>query len=276
MRKILKLELKNCLQGFGFKFSCCLLLLISISSFLINCFKFYGIRLSLVRSSYEVSIVQGVYSFFIMNILVYMTPLFASLVYADSLYSDRKQGIHKNIITRISAKKYIVSKAIIVFGVTWCTYFLTLCINQILCFITFPIKGNDLNTGLPTYDIGIQNFHAEFLFDLLRLQSPLAYNLMYIVLISTFASVAALLIYSLFFVLKAGQFGIMVGAFLFMIFIEIALSIVDLGTFSPSSTLLTKSKGSLWGLFIWLLMPFLIAIFLIFMKGLHKEIEIDD
>ncbi|WP_129598086.1 hypothetical protein [Anaerophilus nitritogenes] len=276
MKKLLKIEFTHCINSRSFKFVFSTLLFISLSGYLINCYEFYGNKLSFIRSAFEYSIIQGVYSRFLMETELFLLPILACIIYSDSYFMDAKLGTYKNIITRVNKKNYIIAKGIIVFIVTFFTFFIPLMLNQLLCFIAFPIQGYDNNYAIMPYDIGFQNYTKEFLFDLLRLQSPFLYNMTYMIIISLCAALFALLGYSIYFIYKKNRMSVIVGIFALYNGSIFILSLADLEKYSIINYLRPTLPGSIIILLFWMIALFIVSTIIITKKGFHDEIGIED
>ncbi|MDR3595875.1 hypothetical protein [Clostridium sp.] len=272
MGKMLIFEFKNCIKKKSCKVIFSFLFFISISGYLVTCYEFYGDHLTFIRSAHEVCIIQGVYSRFLKNIEVLLLPLICCIIYSDSYYIEYKSGVYKSILTRTDRKNYIVSKAIVIFTIVFISFFLTLFLNQVLCLIAFPTEGFDNNYALPAYDIGFQNFAQGKLFDLIRLQHPFLYNSLFIVIISIFASVFALLGYSISLVYKKNRLLAVGIVYIAYIVSEVCLPLIGMEDFAISNYLSASSYTSSLILGLVLLIMFSISIFIIFIGINRPEI----
>lgn len=241
MKKILLMEMKNCINRKEFMFISMLLLGISVFSFISECFVYFGLELTRVRSAYDIGMVQGINSLW--GILVLLSPLFAIIVYSDSYYSDFQTGVYKNIATRTNVLTYLWGKKIIIFIVTFFVFFIPLLFNQVLAFVAFPIEGYENNYGIPEYAF-YMSYDNHVLFDLYRIQNPMLYNFMFILSISLFAALFAILSYSVYFYTNKGKFAVITGFFLVFIAIEIIMSIFGLEKYSLTGCMISGSYGS--------------------------------
>jgi hypothetical protein len=254
--QMLQLEWKHSLNRLEFKLVFLLMMLISVGSFIFSCFYEwgggqYGSSLLHVRSAFEMSIIQGTGVSVLLSTLVFLSPLLAMVVYSDTAYSDQTSGVYKPILTRISVKTYLWCKAAVVSVVTFFTFFVPLLINQLLSLIAFPLQGYDNNYALPPYDIGIQNYDSGWMFDLIRLQSPLLYNLLYMFIISLFAVIIALFAFTVFLVVKKNRFAVISGVFILIVIVQLIVMIM--GSFQYAFVnLLTPGSGSLLVLIGWM------------------------
>ncbi|MFL0194084.1 hypothetical protein ACJDU8_00545 [Clostridium sp. WILCCON 0269] len=226
MKNILILEFKNCIANVKFKIVLMVLLLMSILGYLVNCYSSYKLPLSQVRGAYEVSLIQGIQSSNILGIMIVFIPLLSNIVYSDSYYVDSHTGVYKNIITRVNKRHYIISKAIVILTVTFFVFFIPLLLNQLLCLITYPVEGIDHNYCFPAYDIGYQNYTANWLFELTRFNNPFLYNVIYMIIISIFASLFGLIGYIISLIYNKKRFIIVIAPFILNIVIEIFIDIL--------------------------------------------------
>jgi hypothetical protein len=260
---MLMLELRNCLHRKEIKFVFSFLMLISIGGFLLECSRFYGMGMTNIRSAYEMSLIQGTSVHVLLSVECILIPLIASIIYSDSFYVDYQSGVYKSILTRTDTKTYIRAKGIVTFGVTFFVFLIPLLWNQVLCLITFPTEGFDNRFALPPYDIGTQNFNNKFMFDLLRVQSPLLYNLLYMFLISLVAALFAVFAYGAFLVFKKGRFATIAGVFSLYVVVEMAVTAWGSFRLSLINLLQSGNQGSLSVLLLWISILFVLGIVMI-------------
>lgn len=275
MRNLLKIEFKNCISRKEFKFIFLFLLFFSLLGFFISCNKFINSDLTYVRSAYELSFVQSIYSKSFLSLICMLLPVIACMIYSDTFLYDIKNGCYKNILIRAQKIQLIITKAIVVFTVTFGTFFITFSINQILSLIAFPVVGFDNNKGLPPYDIGVQNYTSGYLFDSLRISNPLLYNATFIFLISIFAACFALLGYALYFVIKQGKIAVISTVLVIGIGIQLLLQALNLREYSYVYLLIPGSKGSVKAIFLWLVFLIIGSFLIILIKGSKIEPEIE-
>lgn len=275
MKQMLILEFKNCINRKEFKFIFSFLMFMAIGAFLFTASSFYGFQLSFVRSAYESSMIQGIYSQFILSAEIILLPLLASIIYSDSFYADSKSGVYKSILARTDKKTYLIAKAIVIFAVTFLVFLIPLLINQLLSFTAFPLVGFDNNYSLPSYDIGIQNYSGQgWLFEVLRLQSPFLFNVVGMLKISLFAALFALLTYSVYFVYKKGKLAGIAGVFFLYIVLSIAFDFIGLRQYGIINYLYMPTQGTPAMMVFWIL-ALLSASLLMINRGLKNEIEIE-
>ncbi|SFC42635.1 hypothetical protein [Bacillus sp. UNCCL81] len=273
MRNLILIEINNCINRREFKFIFAILLILSCTSFFIDSIAFYGQDLSFIRSSAEQSLIQSTYSTFLLSTLLILLPLLSSSIYADSYYTDYKNGVLKNILSRIDHKSYIKSKVIVIFIMTFITFFISLTINQILVMISFPLEGFDNKFSLPAYDYGIQNYSNQVLFDLLRMNHPLLYNFLNISIISLFSGIIGVLSFSIYFINSNNRITNIIMVFIVYIISELFFSYMHASYFSLYNQLKPGSESSITTLVIWSIGLLVVSIYILYTKGnkLGKE-----
>jgi len=260
MKQMIYLEFSNCIKSTKYKITFILLYLISISAFLINCSKSYGCSLSLIRSASDMSINMGTTSGLTRDIIILLLPLLALLLYSDSFLTDLSTGVYKNITTRISKKKYMAAKIIVTFLVTLFTFFIILFMNEVLTAITFPLKGYDNNFAFPAYDIGYYNYNKKLFLDLVRVENPYLYNMIFMVIISLVAALLAVLSLMISFIVKGKKVQIFFNIFIIYILSDICLDQLNLSKFSIKTYLYSLKEGSTSILLSWISILLLVII----------------
>ncbi len=248
--------------------------LISIGTFIEACYIVYGSELTFIRSAYEMSILQGTSTKIMMNILLVLLPLIIPVIYSNSLITDLRSGVYKNILTRSDLKTYLWAKVSVTFLVSFFTVFIPLFINQILCLITFPQVGYDNRFALPSYDIGIQNYDSQAIMDVLRLGHPLLYNMVFMVLISLMASLFSIFAFAAFLTFNYNQFSIFTGVFLFITILNLVISLLGSNRLSYTSLLTPATKGSLIDLCLWITGLLVVSSGLVLFKARRIELGI--
>ncbi|MGE6631658.1 ABC transporter permease [Bacillus sp. NPDC077027] len=274
MRRI-KYEFENCLKRSEIHFTFNFLVILSLLGFCMECFAIYGGKMSSVRSSAESSMIQGTYSISILMMILILFPIISGVVFSDSLYTEYNSGVYKNILTKIHKKTYVLSKAVVVFFTTFLVVLIPLVLNQLLCFMFFPSEGFDNKYSLPPFDIGVQNFHKEYLFDFIRIQSPQLYIFVQIFVISLFASAISILTFSVyfFFLDKNRIVGVIVVFGLYVSSI-IVFNVVGLTGYSLYDQLSPEHIGSFTVMIIWFLFILILSLILTIISGIKKEWEI--
>ncbi|OXM16591.1 hypothetical protein [Paenibacillus herberti] len=253
MLRQLELEWRLCSQRITFQVLTFLFFMLSIGAFLFVCYRNYGTDLLYVRSAYEMSILQGTSTRIVLTMELMLLPLMTPLIYSDSFTRDIHSGIFKGILTRVEIRTYLVAKAIIIFLVSFLIIFIPLLINQLLCLLAFPKLGFDNRYNLPPYDIGFQNYDSEAILDVLRLESPLLYNVTFMLLISLMGAAFSLFSYGIFLLFNKSRFVVFSGMFLFITIFNLGLSAIVSYRWSFTNLLVPGNPGSLEVLFFWFL-----------------------
>lgn len=274
MKSMLFLEFRNCLNRNEFKFIFILLMLISIGGFAFACIRYYGLDIIYTRSAFEMCLLREITARNLYGVECALMPLLASIIYSDSYYSDFQTGVYNNILTRTDARIYIWTKAIVIIIVVFFAFFIPLVLNQLFCMIAFPLQGFDNNFALPPYDIGVQNYNSSSMFDLLRLQSPLLYNFLYMCLFSLFGALFALFTYGAFFIFKKNKFTTISGVFLLYIAVEVVVN--ALGNFRMSLVELLQpgNNGQFRILLLWMSALFLLSLAMIIIKSIKHRTDV--
>ncbi len=271
MKRMLSVEFRNCINRKEFKIVFLTLFFISIAAYLIECFKSYGDYITFVRSAYDSCIVKSAYSFFIIQSEAVLAPVLALPIYSDSYYTDCRCGAYKNILTRTNTKTYIASKGIVVFAVTFFTFFIPLLTNQFLTLIAFPLKGYDSIFGNPLYYL---YYNKEYLFDFIRLQWPYLFNLIWMFFLSLFAALFALLGYSMYFIFKKDRISVLIGLYMSFILSELLLPMLGFYRLSLLEYMTFGTRGYPVMMVLWILALLIPAIFIIATKGIKDEPDI--
>lgn len=269
-----KLEVKNCINQIEFKFIFMFIWAISIGGFFITCIKNNGTYYQFIRGSNENFILMSTNTRAILMILALFFPLLSICIYAGSYSKERKENITYSIILRSSKGKYVVSKSLAIIAVTFLSFFIPLFINQILCYLVFPMDGLDNRWGIPNYDL-IQSYSGKALFDLFRIQYPFIYNLLYILIYSILGSVLALLAYGISFINKIKRFqGIQVNVSIFIVvmIVSYVAQMLKINMLDYLSYVQPGRNGTFYGFIIITVLMLLSAIILIF-KGYKKYEE---
>lgn len=232
MKRLFYNEWKRCIGRVEYQVISIVVFLLCISAFIVDAVYYYGAQLTRVRSAADMAILQSVNSSFLLFVLIFTIPLFAGFIYSDVLLRDTRSRILPFVITRISFWKVVVIQQLTIFSVVFCVYFTSILFNQLLTIIAFPIVGVDNNFNLPAYDIGVQNYNPLFAFDAIRIQSPYVYNILHAAFISLFASLLAVLSYSILFVVRKYKFTLMLGVLLMFMTLDTILTMFSYGQYS--------------------------------------------
>ncbi|MBX4266142.1 hypothetical protein [Clostridium estertheticum] len=268
MKNLLVIEIKNCLKRKEFKFIFAILMFLALGSFLAEVLPSYGNAFFEIRSRYETGMIQGVYANYFKSIEILLLPLLAVIIYSDSFYMEKKWQVHKVIITREKQKNYIIVKGIVIFTVTFFTFLVPMIVNQILCSIVFQKIGLDNKFSLPPYDIAVQNYHSNLALDFTRIQNPLLFNIIYMIIISLTAALLAILAYSIFFIYTKNKLSAFLGIFGVYFAIEVALP-----KYSLIPYLYQNQMPITPGLLIWWIILLTVSVVIITYKVIQKDLE---
>lgn len=242
MKDILLFDLKNCFNNMKFKIVSIIILLIPIIGFILDCRFCYGLNGIFIRSYSDMSFLNSLHMVSIKNWYIIIMPLVMFLLCSDIYSIEYNSGVYKNILTKISRKKYFISKIIIVFSITFVIVLFSLCFNYFLSYITYPSVAFDKPSGLPAFAID-KEFRSFGLFDMLRIQHRFIYDSIFILIFSLVAGLYSLLGLIVSFFIKDSKKAI-IGTFaLFTIFNQLILAIVGNG-YSINDYLQGFTKGT--------------------------------
>lgn len=189
-------ELRKGFRRIEVRFISMLFLLICILAFLVNCLEFYGTSFSFIRRASQMTIMISCYSSYFLSLITMLLPLLAGFLYSDNFILEKNNGTLSLLLTRTSLKRIMVSKVFAVMTLPFVISFFSLSVNILLTYFTFPSIAGDSDLSFPAYDIGLNQYSSLYAFDLLRLNSEWGYTYFYVLLISLFASVLAVFIFS--------------------------------------------------------------------------------
>ncbi|MBO0588371.1 MULTISPECIES: hypothetical protein [unclassified Sporosarcina] len=263
MYNVCLLELKRCLRRIEFKFVFVILLLLPVVAHLIQCAIYFGKTFSYLRPYEEMTFIVGNYVSHIFSIFIILTPLLSSFIYSDNYFIDRKKGILTLLVTRTKRQYVLIAKAFTVTFVTFFSFFVVLCINFLLTYITFPEKGGDNMYALPAYDTGLQGYNSLYAFDLLSLNHPFGYSLIYAFLVSLFAGMVALLSFSIMTLTTKNRYLTVIGLFVGLIVIDLLFSFLGFFNYGWTSVFFSNSLVPEWAPFAWIIGLFAFSVLLL-------------
>ncbi|SDI58154.1 hypothetical protein [Desulfosporosinus hippei] len=271
MGTLLKMELLNCINRKQFKIVFIGLFAINTYAFIYTCFIVKGMGLSGLRSGYEMSILLHPYSQAILMTIIFMLPMIANVIYSDSFITDIKSGTYIFITTRSSRTTYIISKGLAVIISTFVSFLIPLLFNIILSNITFPSINYETN-GLPPYVI---EYIPEELFNWLRIGNPFLFSMTSVTIIALFASMYALLGYSISLNLRKNSLIPIAIVMLAYLVIDIFVSLLPNGLkFQLTILPLPTSPASPTYFFSAIILIFILSISLILRYLLHSRNEL--
>jgi hypothetical protein len=198
----------------------------------------YVVPISLDDADIIVSIGGYPYSLFntwlggrgdILETTLYFTllPLFICIPFAETLFSDRKGGYAKNIVTRIPLRDYYCAKAVAIFLTAATVATVPLIIDLFLTALFVPAV-------IPLAVAGTFPIFENSMWSALYYSHPFAYTACYLLLIGIFSGLLANL--ALFFTyLVANRFLVALAPFIVCIFADFVLGSLGglLFQFSP-------------------------------------------
>ncbi len=263
----MRLEIKKCIDRNEFKIVFLIIYSLALCSFIFEAVIFKGMDLNLVRSAADLNMISGINSF--LFVLVLVMPIMTSIIYADSYISEKNSGVFKYIITRIEVKKYLLKKAIVIFFINCMCLLIPICINILLCKLTFPSIGYDNHYGLPQYALTM-SYSSDLLLDNVRMENVNMYNWIYAFNISIFAGLLGIISFGIFFLSKKQKYMTIISIYLTYVISEIAFGILNLKKFALSSYMMPMRYGNTTYMIGIILFLFILAVGLILL-GINKE-----
>ena len=198
LKSMIILQAKHMVSRSEFKFALTLMLVIVTAAFIEVCVRFQGKDVGELPSAAAAWIgnadtmqVQSI------RILVFfLVFIIGSSVFADNFYSDKKSGILYSIVTRTSIKTYVASSIIVIFAGAFFVIFVPLALSQLLAFIVFPASATEFVAfNWPSY-MSSANFESPIFPDLFY-NHPYFQNVLFLVNISSWAGIMALLAFAI-------------------------------------------------------------------------------
>lgn len=199
MIKQVRIEIKNAMNQIEFKVLFAAILLISLISILLNCFKDYGHNILFIKSYVDNSMYNSIKARPIVSVFEYLSPLIVMMIYSSSKWKEEKNGMQSMIITRTNKREYYLSKFIANFIIVFGVILFSGLINLLISYTVYPVVGFDNRWGIPVYDL-IQRYDKRALLDLLRIQNPFVYILIKNIIVSTFLATISNIPYCLSFI----------------------------------------------------------------------------
>lgn len=239
-----------------------IMMLISIFAFLICCYQNYGLDYSMVLAADKNFILRDMGSDFLL-VLVYSLPVFVVLPFADSFYTDKTENIATLVLMRTGAKDYFFSKlktvALSSFLVTFVPFF----VNYILCLIAFPLTSiSFMHKSASSEQITFYSNRTlnKILFPKLFVEHPYIYNFVFLIMLTVFLMLCAVLIYELsYYCLNKGRLFILAGLFVandILVILSNTPIIGDFLSFAPNTYLtaydVTEGKSVIYLIFMFL------------------------
>ena len=200
-----------------------------IIDFLVNCYNFYGNKLSSVYSANEMMILNNISRQPIRIIFTVALPIVASIVASDMYFTDKKKQINTYIITRINRRSYIKTQALAIFLVVSVSAFAALLLSLLLCLIAFPLNGLNPFGLIVERLIQMEDSSYEPYNVLERLSFCHPYiNIMFFTIMrALIAGMFALLSYGISFIGKLNKYVVFLAAFFIYNVVEFIEAIMD-------------------------------------------------
>lgn len=203
MKGNIRFEFYNILSSKKFIFCFLVNMLMCLGANVVAISDFWGRSRVSMRSCYDMSLVMpyaGINS--IWYTFVLLLPIIGGGVYSDSFYNMKKNNITNYVFTRVNPKRNIYTKEIVIMIVSFIIVVIPLTVNFLINTIVFETVGRDNNYSLPSYDIGIQNYHPGEWMEFCRIQNPLKYIILKIIMTGLVAASLAVFVYAISFVTK--------------------------------------------------------------------------
>lgn len=222
---MLTLEIKKILRRKEFVFVSILMFLSVIMDYLVNCYNYYGSKMSLLHPAYDMTCLNNISRSPYCIVFGVALPLVASIAASDMYNTDAAMGINSYIITRVNKKTYVKNQGLAIFITVSGVTLSLLLMNLFLCMITFPVKGYSLYGFIMPYEMieynGSEYFSSIFM-DNIHMAHPYINIIFFIIMRSAVAGMLALLSYGVAFIRFINKYVIFVSAFLIHTVLELA------------------------------------------------------
>jgi ABC-type transport system involved in multi-copper enzyme maturation permease subunit len=141
-----------------------------------------------------------------------IAPILATLPFADTFFTDRKSGYIKNIYTRVSKRRYLMSKYLAVFLCGGLAVVLPLVVNLGVTAVILPSHLPEIVTSVYTID-------ATAVLGDLFITQPYLYILIYLLLDFVFYGLLATVALDISFVVE-NRFVVLLTPFLLYLFLQ--------------------------------------------------------
>ncbi len=272
MRKLFIVELKHCLGHVEYKIIFVALLAANMLSYIFCINNDAGKSYQFVRSANENFILQGTEAAYIPYILVSFLPVFSIIIWSLSKRKEEQDNSAILLIQRVGVKKYLYCKTLVIILSAFCVNIVPLLLNLCFCHFTYPMKGFDSAWAEPNYLIGIFSYNADNFADMIRLQNPILYNMIYIFNFGIFGAGLALLGFAISFFDKMEHYyyvKIPASIFIFYTAQNIVFTVVGLGKYTIQNYVTPNSAGNV-GSYILVLIVLYAIDFILIHKGIRN------
>lgn len=260
------LEIRHCVDHIEYRVICGTLFFLNIISYILCVKNDIGKSYQFIRSANENFVLQGTEAAYIPYILYLLLPIYATIMASLSLVREEKNNSSTLLIQRVGKKKYLLGKLLGIMFVTFFSIIIPLLTNLLLCHLTYPSHGYDSAWGEPDYAIGVMSYNAGNYIDIIRLQNPTLYNLIYILNYGIFGTGLAIFAFALSFYekMKVLYFAKIPGTlFLIYIVLNLIASLFRLNSFSIQGYIMPNVRGNLVGELFLILLIFGLSISII-------------
>jgi len=167
---------------------------ISLGSFLFNCFRQNGFDVMQALSADKLFIGRS-YNNELFILLQFLLPLLAVIPFSDSYLLEKQLNILPCLLTRTSATRYLFAKMAAVSLSAAAVVFVPFLLNFILGLIAFPAESINYSFhALASVDSTYRSSYAEnILFPELFFKNPYLYNFVFLLLLTAFCALLAVI-----------------------------------------------------------------------------------
>lgn len=262
MKKLFLIELKHCMDSIGCKMIFLILSVSNLTAYIMSVVAYRGQNYQFIRSFNESFFLQSTDSTFILYLLESLLPILSIIIWSLSKRSDEENNRAVLLVQRVGIKKYLSSKTLATFVVTFTVTVIPFLINLLLCFFTFPLEGYDSAWAEPDYLIGIYSYYQDYYIDMVRLEYPTIYNMIYIFNWGIFSAGLALLGLGISFLKNTEHLyfiKIPIAVFIIYTLQNAFFSMLGLQRFTIQSYLIPNSFGNIFGFLCIFIILYLIS-----------------
>ena len=182
-----------------------ILLLTVVINYLKNVLEFRGTDLSSMIFPLKLSLLsfnQTFYDSTYILLLIQLLPILAVLPAGTSLCKEAQTEIDIYIISRIGRVKYLISRYMASFIVTFIVFLTPFLIETIMILLSFPLRASGDLSNLSLYDADYIEYVSNYSFFALYLVFPFIYHMVGILIFSLFAGLLAMFTLSVTAVIK--------------------------------------------------------------------------
>lgn len=245
---------------------------VSIFAFYIQALFNFGHSIISLRTAYENTLFIALDVRFIMLIIAIVGPLIISFAFGDIYIDDLECNCVSLILTRANKKKYHRNNLLAVFTISFLIMLIPLLINFALCLFTYPLESLDNSTLTPAFVINLPRGNY---IECLRVLNPVAYNMFYILTPSITFALFACITYCLSMIIKINRYLCCLLSYGLYIGSSIVLDKLHLEEYKFLSYINRLSSNAGIGGFIRITIILLIIIFLMYLIGVNKELEVN-